>query len=155
MSRRDDGYDHWIYNHYELLQIIPVKPGEFLAVYAGDKKDDGTCEVFGSAVDALALARVTTKHMRRRKGAAPIKSPAEQEFADDVEVHVVALGLSDGYWHICQDSANFAGLCRDGEDIYEAHGCLDQLKCGEPKRPAAAPLPSQEISPIPHREDGR
>ena len=96
---------------YELISVQMV--ADLDAVYA-IKNDDGTYCLQSWPIDALGMARVTTtRHLGRTK-----------LFDRDDGTKIVGLELSEGYWHICDECDNFAGLVKRGDDIWEATGCL-------------------------------
>lgn len=101
--------NHRQVRRFELLSITPVTGWQ--AVFAQEsEKHEGKFYLFSGPVYMMGVAKVLI-----------------DTYVDDVCVktddggnQIVALTHDDGYFEIADDAENFAGVCRDGEDIYEA-----------------------------------
>ncbi len=110
----------WQYDSYEVLNITPCTG--YLAVWAVDCEDgSGECEMWSHPVDALSVARVTTTFLERPFGSSKVGVEYAQR---EVRNKIVGLELLDGWFDVVQDADNFAGLCREGDDIQQMDGCL-------------------------------
>ena len=112
------GIERCDFSRYELMSLTPATG--FVAVYAQDDAD-GSASLYEMPVDAIGLARVTTHFHQRAngwKGSLQYKEP-------ETEVEPVCLILAEGSWEICNQSSNFAGLARAGDDITQAISHLD------------------------------
>jgi hypothetical protein len=102
---------------------------DYLAVWA-DEAADGSVELNAAPIQALGVARGIRKTYEQREGQ-QVPSVVRTDHATDI----VGLELKEGYWTVINESENFAGLCRKGEDIYQAIGCLNGDYRGRLKRP--------------------
>ena len=128
MTTSKDGFDYWEYTDYEILQIVPTN--EYRAVYCIE--EDGKASLQAWAIDALAVAKATTRFMRRPSDAKSFVAGRDCQ-DPDTRNEVVGVNLADGFWEVCNQVANFAGLCRVGQDISQCTGelrpeYLDKLK---------------------------
>jgi hypothetical protein len=105
----------YIITTYEIIQLVPVTG--YCAVYAFDAEDGSGGLVLGvKPIAALALAKVEEKVCH---------SPGVCSPARRIPNEIVGVELSeDGSFEICQESCNFAGLCREGEDFSECYAYL-------------------------------
>jgi hypothetical protein len=108
----------WSYEEYELLQVVLTR--EFEAVYAGEKDGDGLHPLTSWRVDAIGVARVTTRYV-----VGEIGKRIHRVVRKTVVNEIVGLEFEDGYWQVCNEASNFAGLMKSGGDIREATGCLN------------------------------
>lgn len=117
----------WEYELFEILQVSPCTG--LLAVYAvEDGEDSKTYKLESYPVHFIAVARVTTRFCE-----VPDHPDSEGELGrkyqdDDVRNEVVGLDLSHGSFEACNESANFAGYCMEGDDITEATDYLVRSK---------------------------
>src|SRR5262249_32010590 len=95
---------------WEPLQLVLTR--DFVAVFA-EKDADGTF-LWSHPIDALAVCRVIETVWW-----------GDTKVSRTVRREVGALSLQEGVWHVEQESDNFAGLCRVGDDIRQATGELD------------------------------
>lgn len=120
---KDKEYVYWTYSDYRILQIMPGDG--YLVVYAMEK--DGKTYLESRPCEMLAVVDVTTVDYRRHKSA---KLSDYEEIEKNESSDVAALCLSGGWWEVCNQDSNYAGMCRVGEDISEVTGYLtrDYLK---------------------------
>ena len=97
---------------FELLSVTPAPAGLQL-VWAGERAGGGYV-LSAEPCRMVGVARLT-----------------EREYAggrlvgeSDLGTEVVHLHLGCGKWHICEECADFGGVCFEGDDIYEATGEL-------------------------------
>ncbi len=102
----------FVYQDYKILQLLPG--AGYLAVYA-HRAEDSTVTLVAEPVDFIGLAR--ERSWRVMAGSAR----RALEHTDHIVVGVI---IAEGYEHITHEDENFAGLCRVGDDIREAIGCL-------------------------------
>jgi hypothetical protein len=102
--------------HYDPQQIVLTD--DYQAVYTQEEAD-GSLSLYSRPVLALAVARETRIVRELREG-----DEVPQVVRRDVSMVVVGMVLVDGYWSAVNECDNFAGLCRNGDDIYRATGCL-------------------------------
>jgi hypothetical protein len=112
-------------DEYSLRQVILTD--DYVAVLA-EEEADGSLSLYALPLQALALADVVARTYERREGEGRVLVREEPQPMD-----IVGLELSEGYWEVVNDYGSFAGLCRKGEDIYQATGCLN--RAGRVKRP--------------------
>lgn len=108
--------------YYELKQICLTQ--EFQGVWFSDEKQ----ELFADVLDAIGLAEESTRVFSRDGNVVENYPPT---------MEVVGLVVLDGLWDIVNEAANYAGMCRVGEDISEATGHLDWEKVQIAKAAAA------------------
>lgn len=92
---------------YTLLSVTPTT--DFVAVYA----DKETGELWSDSIDAIGVAQVERKKYVWYDGSRPPKVVEGPHYGSEV----VALELSEGGWHICNEAYNYCGMCRRGADI--------------------------------------
>lgn len=102
---------------YELMSFQIV--AGYVAVLA-DRDDAGETTLSFMAVDGIGLARKVTQFVEGYVG----ECYDTETHAREVTTEMVGVWLEGGYWKIINEVTNFAGLCRAGDDIYEATGCL-------------------------------
>jgi hypothetical protein len=102
---------------FEILQFQLTN--DFVAVYA-DKAEDGFVDLDAIPVQAIGLAKLTTKYLERTSEKAKWEEWSEPEFRNEM----VGLELDEGSWHVSNESENFAGICKSGSDITKAIGEL-------------------------------
>ncbi len=124
-----DGTHRWINTDYELLSVIPISG--YLAVYAHDVDEtnrSGAYTLRGQKIDAIGLAKVVESHCKGRYGRdglmQVIATKSDEAFND-----VVGLILAGGMFQIVNDDDNFAGLCREGDDVSLVDGYLSYDYC--------------------------
>jgi hypothetical protein len=111
-------------SEYRLLSVIPVT--DMLAVWAVDHPDGGFY-LESEPLHFIGLAE--WKHY--------IWEGRRKKYLEDYGPTVVGLCVSDGYFHVCEEFEDFAGMCHVGDDITEATGSLHRDGKGELK-PAPA-----------------
>jgi hypothetical protein len=94
---------------------------DFVAVFA-EEAPDGLVDLEAQSIDAVGVARVTRRMFLVDESGAEVIG---HEREPDVITDVVGLWLADGYFQIVNESSNFAGLARVGDDISQATGCLE------------------------------
>lgn len=109
-------FEKWHYKTFKLLQIMPAN-GEY-AIYA---HEDGTLDI--TKVDMLAIAKVTT--IERYGHTAVNDCRFNKEKVVDTDNEIVAIQLREGYFNICNEDSNFAGLCYENQDPWECLGSLE------------------------------
>ena len=128
-SREVNGYVYWEYVEYILEQIVLTSDFQFVLCL----EDDGRpAYLEGFPLDALAVATATT-HFMRAPAPRDFKASEEDYRASESVKDVVGLELVDGYFQIVNEAANFAGICKKGDDATKVDGCLsveylDKLK---------------------------
>lgn len=106
----------WDVTTYSVRQITLTD--DYLAVWADDAAD-GSAFLTTTPIQALGVARATRKTFEQREG-----EPRATVVSTERYTEIVGLVLLEGYWDVVNEWCNFAGLCRKGEDIYKATGCL-------------------------------
>ncbi len=119
----------WKITEYEILSFELTD--KFVAVFA-DKADDGLTDLFEEPIQAIGLAKVTTKFAEGVRG----KGVSRYVDEPDVINELIGMQLEYGYWHIVNDVSNFSGVMKVGGDIAAATGCLNRnefktLRCAE------------------------
>lgn len=100
--------ERWEYKQYKLISIQPTS--DYFFVYVGED-DDGEY-MTKSKCDAIGVAEVTWTR-RERVGEYGYKTIEGPEYFNEV----VGLSLSEGDFEIVNEFDNFAGLCKEGDDI--------------------------------------
>ncbi len=113
----EQGFEFWDRDTFHIRQLFPGSG--FQVVYSMEK--DGDYELVSYPCEMLAVAKVVTKTYRRPKGSDEAGAVVKKRKS----MQVVALELAEGYWQVCNDSANFAGIKRVHDNIDEATGCLN------------------------------
>lgn len=119
----DPAPQQWDSKTYELLSFQLTS--EFVAVFA-EMAGDGLVDLYSHPIQAIGLAKLTTKYYARRSGGSAVECRPAQTYNA-----LVGLQLNDGYWHIVQECENFAGIAGVHADISEATGELDWMKYGK------------------------
>lgn len=108
----------WQFDEYEILQVIQCTGIQ--AVYAQeDEANPGKFRLEGGPIELLAVAKKTTTFLEKAKDA-PIATRWRKCKDAEVENVIVGLELIDGSFEVCNEASNFAGYCRDGDDITKA-----------------------------------
>jgi hypothetical protein len=58
------------------------------------------------------------------RGAKPPVAGTEYE-RPDTRMDIVAIAIEDGFWAVLNEYEEYAGMCRKGDDITKATGCLN------------------------------
>ena len=112
----------WSRTSYKILQIIPASG--YRAVYAHlVNAETGEFRLESDGIDFLAICRVTENEYGRDEHG------LERECETFITNEIVGLQLDvTGEWMITNDAENFAGLCRDGDDITKVDYYLNVIK---------------------------
>jgi hypothetical protein len=112
--------------NYELLQVFSVSG--MLTVFAiEDDENEGKFKLEAEPLSLMALAKVTTRSIRRARDA-PEFSPGTDLHSPDVRNEIVGVYLDGGMFEVCNEASNFAGYCKEGDDIATAIGYLCRKK---------------------------
>ena len=123
MSWTKNGYIYWQVTSYEIISVSPCT--DMFAVYALESESEPGQHVLTSEpIYFIGVARVEEVTLRKLESASP-GTPGEPCGEKHVRNEIVGLELSDGSFEIWNQCGNFAGLCRAGDDIRRATGCLD------------------------------
>ena len=118
-------YDYWTGSDYKIIQLILDVPTEYKAIwaFADDEKDavHGPHHLEAREIEALGVVEVTQTTYRRAKDQGGRGVAVETSEYNSV----VALELADGYWQVCNDCSNFAGIMREGQALGDCIGELD------------------------------
>lgn len=112
--------EKWTQITYELLSFQLTD--QFVAVFA-EVADDGLTDLFPLPLDAIGLARITTRFVEGVRG---IDGHWRETEDPDIYNNLVGLQLEDGYWLIANEWDNFSGIAKAGAQIADTHGCLDR-----------------------------
>lgn len=117
----NDGYDRWNYDSFEIMQAFHVSG--YQAVLCDD---EGL--LYTEPVEFLAVCKVTTIYLKRRIEDRDKHIPGfpDEDEDEDVRTEIVPLYLMDGFFQFYPEGINYAGLCKVGDDIEEATGCLGE-----------------------------
>ena len=109
----------WSNEFYKILQVVPCE-GVF-AVYAiEDEANPGKFNLDKEPIKFLALVEITTEHY------VTVNETSTRVTQTDTDNDVVGLTLlPEGWFEVCNQADNFAGYCREGDDISECIGCLN------------------------------
>ena len=110
--------NRWVYS-YELQTVTQVVGMN--AVYADSHPSEkGKFHLVAFPIYFMGVAKVTrTEYCDVGAGLDLRKVQTLDEGTT-----IVGLELADGYFEVCNDADNFAGLLRDGEPIHDATGFL-------------------------------
>lgn len=111
----DQSVVRWQFDEFQLLQVTPCH--KMLAVYAmEDESQPGKHKLEAYPIHFIAVAKVTTRFLERPKSAPKYTCGMEYQ-KPDVRNDIVGLDLVDGLFEVCNEASNFAGYCREGDDI--------------------------------------
>lgn len=109
----------WDVKDFELLSFETTDA--FVAVFA-EIAQDGITDLFAEPIDALGLAKVTTRHFE----GIPARMYSRETGEPDTENELIGLQLQDGCWYIVNDASNFSGIAKRGANINSATGRLNR-----------------------------
>lgn len=113
----------WSVDHYTVISVTQVS-GMF-AVYAYDHPtENGKFYLHKEPLHFVGIAKVRTSVMRTDSNGKTCSRISELENG----TQVVGLDLSEGFFTVCDEACNFAGLMREGDDIDNVTGCLNTLE---------------------------
>ena len=111
--------ERWTVDSFELINVVPVD--KMFAVYAvphPTQKEKFCLEK--SPIHFIGIAKVTTHFWTRNE-----QTKRAVSLGNEPEgTRVVGIDLCEGYFSVCDEADNFAGLMKDGDDIDNAIGCL-------------------------------
>lgn len=111
------------FDSYELLQIAPVSGVE--AIYAVAQEVDGSAILDSWPIDAIGVAKVTTRYFEYPD----VYDGTSREYKKPTfSREVVGLQLNEGWYSVCNEADNFAGLMKTGQNREDSAGCLDREK---------------------------
>lgn len=109
MSAEDSYYN---VDSYEILQVIPVSG--YSAVFSQPHPtEEGKLLLEPEPIHFLGLVKVTVESFVRRSG---FKSSISLG-SECIGNRLLGLTLCGGFFDVCDEASNFAGLIRDGDDI--------------------------------------
>ena len=117
------GKDKWDVDDYEVISVTAVDG--MVAVYAYEHPTEkGKFYLHHEPLSFVGVAKVFTKFYERVAG---------KDYGHVVQTvsngtKVVGIDLSEGYFTVCNEADNFAGIMREGDNICDATGCLSILK---------------------------
>lgn len=117
-----DTLKEWSCEVFEILNVTPVE--NMLAVYAQPHPTEhGKHHLVPEPIYFIGVAKVETKFYEMQPG-------CNSQCVDrcDSGTRVVGLVLAEGYFDVCNEAGNFAGLMREGDNILDANGFLDESK---------------------------
>lgn len=110
----------WQVEYYEILSVTQVTG--MYAVYAGKSdSEERKYELFKHPIYFIGVAKVkivTMEMFEKEKNSRVVHEELQG-------TRVVGLELSNGFFDICNEANNFAGLLMEGEPIENATGFLD------------------------------
>lgn len=112
--------DKWNVDDYEVISVTAVDG--MCAVYAYEHPTEkGKFYLHKEPLHFVGVVKVTTKVYERVAG---------QNYGHVVQTasngtKVVGIDLSEGYFTVCNEADNFAGIMLEGDKINDATGCLN------------------------------
>jgi len=123
MQPKPPPYETWTSEDYKVIQLILDVPSKYKAVWAlPDIENDahGPHHLEAHEIEALGVAEVTATTYRRPKGSLQLAT------VEDIMKYsrIVVLELRDGNWEVANESSNFSGIMKDGQEVGD---CIHDL----------------------------
>lgn len=118
MSVKHDS-NEWTTETFELINVVPA--ADMFAVYAvPHPTQEGKFYLEEDRIHFLGIAKVNEHTYQGDDHSMLSKLIKTRQLPN----RVVGLDLCEGYFSVCDEADNFAGLMKDGDDINDATGCL-------------------------------
>lgn len=109
----------WEATEYEVISV--AQADKMLAVYAQrHPTEEGKFELVADPIHFVGVAKVTTLFFEKRDD----EKYGRQVDTEFIGTKVVGLDLCEGFFQVCNEASNFAGLMREGDDIDRTNYCL-------------------------------